>query len=181
MKAPSNRSATAFYRDWREPIWGVILSDLLVAGDILVSSLEISPQAVQEDVLRLAVLLLGPTIGLLLRYFRVKQERLFRDIVDTIVYILNHEIRNPLMMIMGASTLMKNSNPEDTQRLEQVGEAVDRIVETLSSVSTMAHINAAKFYSIREHLKNSTTPAKDLRTWGTQTKIVKVPPKKHQF
>jgi signal transduction histidine kinase len=184
MKAPSNRTAAALYRDWREPIWGTVLADILVAGDIVIGSLELPRslayhfvvQAIQGDVLRLAILFLGPTIGFILRHFRVKQERLFKDIVDTIIYILDHEIRNPLMMIMGASTLMKESSPDDTRRLRQVGEAVDRIVETLSSLSAMANITASKFYNIRDHLKNSTTPAKDLRAWGTPTTIMRKPP-----
>jgi signal transduction histidine kinase len=184
MKSSSNRGATAFYRDWREPIWGTVLSDILVAGDIIVGSLELPRtlaydfvvRSIQEDVLRLAVLLIGPTTGFVLRYFRLKQEKLFRDIVATTIYILDHEIRNPLMMIMGASTLMKETNPDEARRLRQVSEAVDRIVETLSSLSAMANISADTFYNIRDQLRNSTTPAKDLRAWGTPTTVMKRPP-----
>jgi signal transduction histidine kinase len=168
------------YEDWKEPLWGMVLSDMLVTGDILIGALELPRtqiyyfviQSIQEDVLRLAILILGPTIGLFLRHFRIKREQLFRDLVQTLVHIVDHEIRNPLMIIMGASSLMKNTDPEDTKRLRQVSQGVDRIVEAVSNLGTMAHITSQRFYDIRDHLQKSTTPARDLKKWGTATTVV---------
>jgi signal transduction histidine kinase len=172
-----------FYENWREPLWGMILSDILVTGDILINALELPRtqiyyfivESVQQDVLRLAVLLLGPLIGFFLRYFRIKREQLFRDLVHTLIHILDHEIRNPLMIIMGASSLMKNTDEADAKRLRQVSQGVDRIVEAVANLGTMAHLSSQRFYDIRDHLQKSTTPARDLKTWGTATTITNLP------
>lgn len=171
------------YENWKEPLWGMILSDILVVGDILISHLELPRtrihyfiiESVQEDVLRLAILLLGPTIGFFLRHFRIKREQLFQDLAQTLVHIVDHEIRNPLMIIMGASSLMQKTNPEDAKRLRQVSQGVDRIVEAVANLGMMAHISSQRFYDIKDHLKNSATPARDLKTWGTATTIVEIP------
>ena len=167
------------YDNWKEPLWGMILSDILVTGDLLLGALDLPRtqlyhfiiDSVQQNVLRLAVLLLGPTIGFFLRHFRLKREQLFRDLVNTLVHIVDHEIRNPLMIIMGASSLMKNTDQEDAKRLRQVSQGVDRIVEAVANLGTMAHISSQRFYDIRDHLQKSTTPARDLKKWGTATTI----------
>jgi signal transduction histidine kinase len=161
----------------------MILSDILVVGDILINVLEIPRtqiyyfliESVQENVLRLAILLIGPTIGFFLRHFRIKREQLFQDLVQTLVHIVDHEIRNPLMIIMGASSLMQNTNAEDAKRLRQVSQGVDRIVEAVANLGTMVHISSQRFYDIKDHLKNSPTPARDLKTWGSATTIVEIP------
>jgi signal transduction histidine kinase len=172
-----------FYENWKEPLWGMVLSDILVMGDILIGALELPRtqiyyfliESIQEDVLRLAILFLGPTIGFFLRHFRIKREQLFQDLVQTLVHIVDHEIRNPLMIIMGASSLMKNTSQEDAKRLRQVSQGVDRIVEAVANLGTMAHISSQRFYDIKDHLKNSPTPARDLKTWGAATTIVNIP------
>jgi signal transduction histidine kinase len=161
----------------------MLLSDFLVVGDILGNALELPRtriyyfiiESVEQDVLRLAILLLGPTIGFFLRYTRIKREQLFQDLVGTLIHIVDHEIRNPLMIIMGASSLMKNTDAEDAKRLRQVSQGVDRITEAVANLGTMAHISSQRFYDIRDHLKKSTTPARDLKTWGTATTIVNLP------
>ena len=76
---------------------------------------------------------------------------------------------------MGASSLMQNTNAEDAKRLRQVSQGVDRIVEAVANLGTMVHISSQRFYDIKDHLKNSPTPARDLKTWGTATTIVDLP------
>lgn len=171
--------------DWKEPLWGASLSAVVVTGDLLVGAFELPRThayefvlaAVRQDVLRLTILVLGPSIGLVLRHFRIKREQLFRDLVATIVHIIDHEIRNPLMMILGASSLMKQSDPEDARRLRQVGQGVDRIVEAVSNLGSMAHITTSRFYDIRDHLKASTNPARDLKRWASHTVVIEHPRK----
>ncbi len=171
------------YENWKEPLWGMILSDMLVTGDLLLGAFDLPRtqlyhfiiNSVQQDLLRLTILLLGPTIGFFLRHFRIKREQLFRDLVNTLIHIVDHEIRNPLMIIMSASSLMKNTDQEDAKRLRQVSQGVDRIVEAVANLGTMAHISSQRFYDIRDHLQKSTTPARDLKKLGAATTVTNVP------
>ena len=183
MKKKRRSWVVRFYRNWKEPLWGFVLSSCLVAADLFANYFQLPRmgaylkviEAIQEDGLRMTVMLLGPMIGVVLRHFRVKREQLFKDLVNMLVHIVDHEIRNPLMVIMTASSLMKHSDPEDAKRLQQVSEGVERIVEAVSNLGTMTNITTARFYHIKDRLESSTTPARDLKRFGAATTISPLP------